>query len=88
MKKGKAVLSQIHDRLQCYFSTTDIIVKDDSSVHKGHPGNVHGGGHYTVIISAQCFSGKSRVVVHREIYQALAEWIPHKIHALCIKVKD
>ena len=59
-------------------------IQDDSALHAGHAGNT-GGGHFTLnIVSAQ-FSGKSQVLRHRAVYQALADLMPQRIHALSIR---
>jgi len=75
----------IHQRLQDAFDPTSLEVIDDSAKHAGHPGSAEGGGHFTVIIEASCFDEKTRIAIHREIYQTLHDLIPHEIHALGIK---
>ena len=63
---------------------TRLDIRDDSALHAGHAGNT-GGGHFTLnIVSAQ-FSGKSQVLRHRAVYQALADLMPQRIHALSIR---
>ena len=63
---------------------TRLDIRDDSALHAGHAGNT-GGGHFTLhIISAQ-FRGQSQIMRHRVIYQALADLIPQRIHALSIQ---
>lgn len=76
----------ISTRLQQFFSPEFLDVIDDSAKHQGHAGAESGAGHYTVVISAECFAKKSRVAVHREIYRVLSDLIPDEIHALSIKV--
>ncbi len=76
----------IKRRLQGAFSPSYLEVIDDSDKHRGHVGSRDGAGHYTVKIQAECFKEKSRVIVHREIYQALNDLIPQEIHALQIKL--
>jgi len=76
----------IRERLTKAFLPTVLDVIDDSQKHIGHAGSVGGAGHYTVIIAAPDFSGKSRIDIHREIYQVLDDLIPHEIHALRIKI--
>ena len=56
---------------------------DDSHLHAGHSGN-SGGGHFTVVIESSHFQGKSTIMRHRLVYQALGDLIPQKIHALSI----
>ncbi|HSW69313.1 MAG TPA: BolA family protein [Gammaproteobacteria bacterium] len=77
----------IKQRLNQKFSPAKLEVIDDSEKHKGHAGSRGGAGHYTVIIGSAFFSGKSRVEIHREIYDVLNDLIPHEIHALQIKIE-
>ena len=58
-------------------------LQDDSALHAGHAGN-SGGGHFTVTVVSSHFSGKSPIMRHRAIYQALQDLIPARIHALSI----
>lgn len=58
-------------------------IEDDSAAHAGHKGN-GGGGHFNVKIVSSQFLEKSQIMRHRLIYQALADLIPQKIHALSI----
>lgn len=76
----------IYEYLQNAFSPTQLVVLDDSAKHAGHIGSKEGAGHYTVLIAADCFKNKSRVVIHREIYAALGHLIPAEIHALQLKM--
>jgi len=76
------MIDQIKTRLQALDPTTlDLI--DESALHAGHQGN-GGGGHYKLNITSSHFCGKSQIMRHRLVYQALADLIPHKIHALSI----
>ncbi len=76
------MIDQIKTRLQALAPTTlDLI--DESALHAGHQGN-GGGGHYKLNITSSHFCGKSQIMRHRLVYQALADLIPHKIHALSI----
>lgn len=58
-------------------------IVDDSAKHAGHAGN-SGGGHFTLTVVSSQFSGKSQIMRHRLIYQALQDLIPARIHALSI----
>jgi BolA protein len=75
----------IQERLQRLFSPSYLEVIDDSDQHIGHAGSRDGAGHYTVVILAEGFSGKTKVETHRMIYDALNDLIPKEIHALRIK---
>lgn len=61
-------------------------ILDDSAAHAGHAGaRQSGGGHFTVQIVADAFTGKSKVQRHQMIYQALGALMQTEIHALSIK---
>jgi BolA protein len=77
-------ISLIRERLEKTFNPTTLEIIDDSAQHQGHVGAQNGAGHYTVIIAAEVFKGKSRIATHRMIYAALDELIPDEIHALKI----
>lgn len=77
----------IMQKLQEAFSPAELDVIDDSEKHIGHAGNDGHAGHYTIVIAADCFIGKSRVEIHRKIYACLGEMIPGEIHAVCIQLK-
>ncbi|HYD33727.1 MAG TPA: BolA family protein [Methylophilaceae bacterium] len=61
-----------------------IDIKDDSAKHAGHAGNT-GGGHFSLTIVSSHFCGKSQIIRHRSVYQALEGLIPSRIHALSIQ---
>ena len=61
-----------------------IDIKDDSTKHAGHAGNT-GGGHFSLVIVSSQFCGKSQIIRHRSVYQALDGLLPHRIHALSIQ---
>ena len=73
---------EIKNRLQL-FNPSLLELEDDSAAHAGHQGH-GGGGHFNVKIVSSQFLEKSQIMRHRLIYQALADLIPQKIHALSI----
>jgi BolA protein len=58
---------------------------DDSAQHAGHEGAKSGGGHYRLLVVSTAFAGKSTVIRHRLVYDALGELMRRQIHALSIK---
>ncbi len=58
-------------------------IRDDSARHQGHAGS-GGGGHFTLRVVSSHFCGKSPIMRHRLVYQALQDLIPARIHALSI----
>jgi len=77
------LVDEIHQRLAA-LEPVRLDIEDDSAKHAGHAGNA-GGGHFTVTIVSSHFSGKSRIMRHRVVYQSLEEFIPSRIHALSIR---
>lgn len=66
-------------------SPESLEVFDDSHEHAGHAGARDGGGHYQLVIVSREFAGKPQVARHRLVYQALADLMPGRIHALAIR---
>lgn len=62
-----------------------IEISDDSHLHAGHPGARGGGGHFSVVIVSEAFSGKSLLQRHRMVYDALRDALVSEIHAVSIK---
>jgi BolA protein len=60
-------------------------VFDDSRDHAGHAGAKDGGGHYQLVIVSRQFAGKNALARHRLVYEALADLMPKRIHALAIR---
>lgn len=58
---------------------------DDSAKHAGHEGANSGGGHYRLLIVSTAFAGKSTVMRHRMVYEALGEMMRKEVHALSIQ---
>lgn len=76
----------ITERLSAAFEPSHLEVIDESDQHIGHAGHQGGGRHFAIIISAVEFKGVSRVAAHRKIYDLFVDMMPHKIHALKIKI--
>jgi BolA protein len=75
----------IRARLEAALQPERLEVEDDSHLHVGHAGAAGGAGHYGVIVVAAAFAGQNSVARHRLVYAALADLMPHPIHALRIK---
>ena len=63
-------------RLKQHFPDAHITVQDDSHHHRGHAGAAGG-----------VFAGLPTVRRHRLVYDAVADWMPHRIHALSIRAE-
>lgn len=75
----------IIEKLMAAFAPESLEVVDESDQHKGHAGYRPGGQtHYRVYIVAEAFAGKSRVMRHRMINEALAQELQSGVHALAI----
>lgn len=82
MKPG---LDELEQRLARRFPDGRLSLTDDSHLHAGHTGSAGGAGHFTVNIVSEAFAGLGRVARHRLVYDAVTEWMPHRIHALVVK---
>ena len=81
----KIILAKI---LKKAFPDAKITVEDLSALHSKHPeAKIRGGGHYEVIIVSDVFTGKTLLMRHRLIYQALQNELAQNIHALKIKAQ-
>ena len=81
------MIELIRSRVSSLLSPTHLEIIDDSHKHVGHAGNT-GGGHFTLIITAEKLNGLSKLESHRLIYSAVNNLIPEEIHALSIKIKE
>ena len=77
------LIDEIRGRLAALEPVT-LDITDDSALHAGHAGS-SGGGHFTLLIVSSQFCGKSQIIRHRSVYQALAGLMPDRIHALSIQ---
>jgi len=77
-------LDELRNRLQDAFPGAHIELTDDSHLHAGHAGAQGGAGHYSVRIVSDRFDGVTRPGRHRLVYHPIAEWMPHRVHALSI----
>lgn len=78
----------IHARLTAALAPSHLEVINDSHHHAGHSGDDGSGeSHWTVVVEAHAFAGKSRVERQRMINHALADLLAERIHALAIKAR-
>lgn len=75
---------KIEQLLRQTLAATVVEVEDESALHVGHAGAASGGGHYRVMVVSSLFEGKSPVMRHRMVYDALAVEMQHAIHALAL----
>jgi len=79
-------MQKIQKILREKFSASTVSVIDQSHLHAGHSeAKISSGGHYSILVVAQVFKGKTTLERHRMIYQALLEELKTEIHALAIQ---
>lgn len=80
-----AIAQRLRERLQ----PLALEVIDESWQHAGHAGaNDQGQGtHFRVRITATQFLGKSPVLRHRLVYDALHDFLARGLHALAIEAR-
>ena len=78
------VAGTLEDRLSA-LAPTVLELADDSAEHVGHAGAAGGGGHFSLLIVSEQFSGLTRLARHRAVLDRVADLIPHPVHALAIR---
>lgn len=78
-------VERLHERLSTALAPSRLEIIDDGHRHVGHAGARDGRGHFTVIVVATSFRGKSAVARHRMVYAAAGDLLETDIHALSIK---
>lgn len=74
------------NRVLAVLNPSYLDIQDDSALHAGHASNT-GGGHYTITIVSEAFTGLSLLKRHRLIYDAARSLLTKEIHALSIHAK-
>lgn len=81
-----ARVERIRKTLTQALQPTVLDIEDESWKHAGHAGaRESGGGHFRVLIVADCFRGRSRIERQRMVMEALASEFGPTIHALSIR---
>lgn len=80
---------QLEQRLRDKLQPITLEVIDESYKHNGHAGaNGTGfGSHFRVRITSHLFTGKSPVLRHRLVYDALQDFMDQGLHALAIEAQ-
>lgn len=82
-----SIRDSIVAKLSAEFAPTHLEVLDESDRHFGHAGWREGGEtHFRVRIASHSFDGKSRVMQHRAVMNALDGEMKERVHALAIEV--
>jgi BolA protein len=88
-----SVAATIEAKLRAAFSPTHLAIVNDSAKHAHHAEMRHAGAagaatgetHFTIVIAAPAFAGKSLVERHRMVNKVLAAELAGPVHALSIK---
>jgi len=78
---------ELRERLAERFPGARLEIADDSHHHAGHAGAAGGAGHYRVRVVSARFAGLATVARHRLVYDAVRDWMPHRVHALSIDAR-
>jgi BolA protein len=78
------IASTLRARLQDLVPSA-MEIHDDSAEHAGHAGAAGGGGHFSLLIVSNAFTGISRLERHQKVLARVSDLLPHPIHALSIK---
>lgn len=80
------VQREMESRLMAALSPERLEVVNDSGRHRGHAGDDGSGeSHFTVIVEAAAFTGKSRLERQRMVNRALGDIPGDRVHALAIR---
>ena len=76
-------VEQLRSALQRELTPRSLEIIDDSARHAGHAG-AREGGHFSVVLVADAFKGRSQLERHRLVYAAVAPLMGQGVHALSI----
>ena len=76
-------VEQLRLALQRELAPLSLEIIDDSAKHAGHAG-AREGGHFSVMLVADAFKGRSQLERHRLVYAAVAPLMGQGVHALSI----
>ncbi len=80
------VQQEMEQLLRAAFAPTRLEVINDSASHHGHAGDDGSGeSHFTIVIEAAAFAGKSRQEQPRLVNRALGNIPGERVHALAIR---
>jgi len=80
------VQQEMERLLAAAFAPERLEVINDSASHHGHAGDDGSGeSHFTIVIEAEAFAGKSRLERQRMVNRVLGDIPGQRVHALAIK---
>ncbi|MBE7521931.1 MAG: BolA family transcriptional regulator [Burkholderiales bacterium] len=62
-----------------------VALDDQSAAHAGHAGAAGGGGHFSLLVVSEAFTGAGSLARHRRVMDRLSDLFPHPVHALSIR---
>jgi BolA family transcriptional regulator, general stress-responsive regulator len=79
-------VEKIRQALTARLTPVSLTIRDDSAQHAGHAG-AREGGHFSVTVVSDRFTGRTRMQRHQLVYEAVAELLRTDIHALSIQAR-
>lgn len=82
-----AIARRMEAKLRAAFSPAILQILDESAAHAGHAGARPGGEtHFRIVMSAEAFSGLSRLARQRAVHDVLREELADRVHALSLSL--
>lgn len=85
MSAGERV-EKIRLALTAGLAPVALQIRDDSARHAGHAG-AREGGHFSIVVVSEQFTGRTRMQRHQLVYAAVADLLRTDIHALSIQAQ-
>jgi BolA protein len=79
-------MERIRQVLTARLEPVSLDIRDDSAQHEGHAG-ARAGGHFSVTVVSDRFTGRTRMQRHQLVYEAVSELLRTDIHALRIQAR-
>jgi BolA protein len=79
-------VARIREALTARLTPLSLEICDDSAQHEGHAG-ARAGGHFSVTVVSDRFTGRTRLQRHQLVYEAVSELLRTDIHALRIQAR-
>jgi BolA protein len=79
-------VEKIRQALTARLTPLSLTIRDDSAQHAGHAG-ARDGGHFSVTVVSDRFTGCTRMQRHQLVYEAVSELLRTDIHALSIQAR-
>ena len=80
---------RIEQKLTAALAPKRLEIVDDSARHQGHAGHdLKGETHFKIRVASAAFNGLSPVARHSLVYDALADELRERVHALQIEAME